>query len=237
MSFILDALKKSEIERQRQVAPGLIEPAPGRPRAGLTPLTIALLALLGVNLIVLGVVLLRRPAVHPPATAVAAIPAPVATAIPPRAASLPIAGSAGRTAAGPAIIAHGAGPAPSAAPPGDSVVYAPEVPVTSPDNPIVAQARARLGAAGSTPPAAATTAGLAALPTLAQMDFTGTDALPPLHLDVHVYSPNAAERFVFINGHRYIQGSTLREGPIVVRIRPDGVELEYRGRRFLLPRS
>ena len=133
--------------------------------------------------------------------------------------------------------------------PGEAAGFAPEIPVTTPDNPIVAEARARLSAAGAAPsnPAAAAAAGasptvaaegsdLEPLPTLAQMRFEGADALPPLHLDVHVYSPDPAQRFVFINGHRYVEGSTLAAGPRVVRIRPDGVELAYRGHRFLLPR-
>ena len=59
MSFILDALKKSEIERQRQSVPGSMDtgPAPRRPRFPIW--AIALTALLAVNLAVLIVVLTR----------------------------------------------------------------------------------------------------------------------------------------------------------------------------------
>ena len=59
MSFILDALKKSEIERQRQTIPGLVDSAYIRPRARLPAWAIALCSLLAVNLIVLVIVLAR----------------------------------------------------------------------------------------------------------------------------------------------------------------------------------
>ncbi len=233
MSFILDALKKSEAERQRQASPGLIEPAMLRPRGSPRTLTIGLLALLGVNSLVLGIVLLRRPSASAPSRAQPAATA-TATALP---ASAAVPGAPhSRPDAAP--MSSGS-TLPSA---GDAAGFAPEVPVTSPENPIVAEARARLNAAGSPPsaPADGTApddhSNLETLPTLAQVHFAGTDTLPPLHLDVHVYSPDPAQRFVFINGHKYVEGSTLAEGPRIVRIRPDGVELAYHGRRFLLPR-
>jgi general secretion pathway protein B len=231
MSFILDALKKSEAERQRQASPSLIEPAIARPRGRPTPLTIGLLALLGINSLILGVVLLRRPSVSAPPRA---RPAAIAAALPGAAAIRNAPHSRPDTAAMP----NGATP-PA---PVDATGFATEVPAGAPENPVVAEARARLSAAGSAPPAPADgavpddPANLEALPTLAEMRFAGADALPPLHLDVHVYSPDPAQRFVFINGHKYVAGSRLAEGPRVVRIRPDGVELAYHGRRFLLPR-
>ena len=255
MSFILDALKKSEAERQRQASPGLLEPAIVRARGGPTPLTIGLLVLLGVNSLVLGFVLLRRPPANPPASArpaatVARLPGAVSSpgatrssrraAAPTGAPAASESASSGMASASPRSAAPLPGTAPvgaSAAPSSDEAAgFAPEVPVNSPDNPIVAEARERLSAAGAAPSTPGDRTDLEALPTLAQMHFSGADALPPLHLDVHVYSPNPAQRFVFINGHKYVEGSTLAEGPRVLRIRPDGVELAYRGSRFLLPR-
>jgi general secretion pathway protein B len=75
------------------------------------------------------------------------------------------------------------------------------------------------------------------LPTISELDLTGANALPDLHLDVHVYAAKPAERFVYINMHKYQEGNTLAEGPVLERIRRDGVVLDYRGRRFLLPRQ
>ena len=65
---------------------------------------------------------------------------------------------------------------------------------------------------------------------------SGTN-LPELHLDIHVHSQNAGERFVFVNMRKYQEGETLKEGPSVERITAEGVILNQRGLRFLLPRN
>jgi general secretion pathway protein B len=75
------------------------------------------------------------------------------------------------------------------------------------------------------------------LPTISELDLTGANALPELHLDVHVYATRPAERFVYINMQKYREGSRIAEGPLLERIRRDGVVLDYRGLRFLLPRQ
>jgi general secretion pathway protein B len=62
MSFILDALKKSETDRQRQNGPALFEVRVAPPRNGLPLWAIGLAALLAVNLVIVAWVLLRRPA-------------------------------------------------------------------------------------------------------------------------------------------------------------------------------
>ena len=51
--------------------------------------------------------------------------------------------------------------------------------------------------------------------------------MPELHLDVHVYATKPAERFVYINMRKYREGATLAEGPVLERIRRDGVVLNY----------
>src|SRR5271168_5150693 len=59
MSFILDALKKSETERQRQSLPGLMD-TPAAQRRSRLPLWAMLLgALLALNVVVLSVMLMR----------------------------------------------------------------------------------------------------------------------------------------------------------------------------------
>lgn len=73
MSFILDALRKSEHERQRQAGPALAEVpiAPPKPRSNVwAPIAIALLL---VNLAVIGVLMIRKAMREPapaPATAI-----------------------------------------------------------------------------------------------------------------------------------------------------------------------
>jgi general secretion pathway protein B len=74
------------------------------------------------------------------------------------------------------------------------------------------------------------------LPTVNDLTASGTN-LPELHLDIHVHSQKPAERFVFVNMRKYQEGETLKEGPSVERITSDGVILNQRGLRFLLPRE
>jgi len=81
VSFILDALKKSETDRQRQASPALFEVKVAPPRRRYPMWAIGLGALLAVNAAVLAWVLLRQPAAAPSATPAAAnAPAPAAPA-------------------------------------------------------------------------------------------------------------------------------------------------------------
>src|SRR5882762_9025053 len=62
MSFILDALKKSESDRQRQSGPALFEVKVAPPRTGLPTWAVAVAALLLVNLAIVMWMLWRHPA-------------------------------------------------------------------------------------------------------------------------------------------------------------------------------
>lgn len=57
---------------------------------------------------------------------------------------------------------------------------------------------------------------------------------PQLRLEVLVYSERAADRFVFINGRKFIEGQPVDEGVVLERIQPESAVLSYQGRRFLL---
>lgn len=227
MSFILDALKKSEIERQRQATPGLMDPGMARPRARLPLWAIVLIALLlAVNLIVLLFVLMHngKPSAQPQAQRTEPSGAP---RIPPAASQEPF--------------------SPLDAPP----VYAPEIPVAGADG--AANSPSPSGRSAQNPAAAAGTHALRrpdplltdadtksdqeVLPTISEINLTGTQALPDLHLDVHVFATKPAERFVYINMRKYHEGAALEEGPTIERIRRDGVVLNFHGLRFILPRQ
>ncbi len=132
-----------------------------------------------------------------------------------------------------------------AAPP----VYAPEIPTTQ-DHPSNATER-RPARAGSRSDAAIHHAARApdpvltdsdpfdgeVLPSINELNVAGQPALADLHLDVHVYATQPSERFVYINMRKYREGATLTEGPVLERIRRDGVVLNYQGLRFVLPRQ
>ena len=72
MSFILDALKKSEIERQRQSVPGLMDARSRERRKRLPVWAVVLAVLLGINLLALVFVLWHRNAAVPHAAPAAA---------------------------------------------------------------------------------------------------------------------------------------------------------------------
>jgi hypothetical protein len=65
------------------------------------------------------------------------------------------------------------------------------------------------------------------------------DAPAPAHgrsvtLDVLVYSESPAERLVFINGRKYVEGQRTDQGMVVEAITPQGAMMSHEGRRFLL---
>lgn len=58
-----------------------------------------------------------------------------------------------------------------------------------------------------------------------------------LHLDVHVYSDQPQDRFVLLNLRKYHEGDELQEGPRLDEITPEGVILSFRGERFRVQRQ
>jgi len=86
MSFILDALRKSEHERQRQTGPALVEVPVAAPKPRTNTWATAAIALLVVNLVAIGVLLIVRSGDAPPDAPAAQAPptssAPVAAAAP-----------------------------------------------------------------------------------------------------------------------------------------------------------
>src|ERR1700741_5335988 len=82
MSFILDALKKSESDRQRQGGPALFEVKVAPPRHALPSWAVAIAVLFLANLAVVGWLLWRHAAAPAPGPAPAAAPAAAPVAAP-----------------------------------------------------------------------------------------------------------------------------------------------------------
>jgi general secretion pathway protein B len=228
MSFILDALKKSESERQRQAGPALLEMRIIPPARGLPAWAMVIGAILLASVAVLGWVALRTaPA---PATARAHAPATVpASSAMPASAQRPLAGAppegaaqAGAVQAGVATVQPGTGSAPPLA--AGDINDAGQ----SGDNP-ADNAPAVAADPGSQP------AGANGAKLRSYAELSGT--VPELRLDLHVYSANPAERYAFINMHRVHEGDVTPEGAQVQQITRDGVVLEYHGSEFLLGRQ
>ena len=229
MSFILDALKKSEIERQRQTMPGLMDTPPVLRRGRLPLWAILLGALLAINMVVLSVVLMRN------GTPSAAAPA---------------AASARHDSV--AAVERKSAADEHFSPLSREPVYAPEIPLPPSDESAPSKSAAAEIPASPVGQRAAPRAihrpdpvlvdedakdDNEVLPSINELNLTGSQALPEMHLDVHVYATKPADRFVYINMRKYHEGNTLQEGPVLERIRRDGVVLNYQGLRFLLPRQ
>jgi general secretion pathway protein B len=55
-----------------------------------------------------------------------------------------------------------------------------------------------------------------------------------LKLQLIMYDKDQAKRFVIINSQKYTEGQSLKEGPIVEQVTPNGAVLTFQGNRFLL---
>ena len=246
MSFILDALKKSENERQRQVGPSLADVQVTQRRADKPWWVVAVAALLVLNLGVLLVVLMRdgdakssAPQSAPASAPAATAPAGTQTPLPASASRMPRGNPPAAASTNPAVHSladeaggYEPGVAPEADPQLSSAATVPEGPPMV--RPIEAPAVAP--AAVQPSPQAQAAQDQEMLPTSASLMASGT-ALPDMHLDIHVYAPKAADRFVFVNMRKYTEGQALKEGPTLERITPDGAVLNHHGLRFLLPRQ
>jgi general secretion pathway protein B len=244
MSFILDALKKSENERQRQVGPSLADVQFSQRRNDKPWWVVAVAALLVLNLGVLLVVLMRDGDAKSNAPQAAAANAAATTDARPGT-QMPLPASASRMPRGnppvdastnPAVhsLADEAGSGepgvmPEADPQLSSAGHVPEGPpmVRPIEAPAVAPALAQPAPQAQDEEV---------LPTSSSLAASGT-VLPDMHLDIHVYAAQAADRFVFVNMRKYTEGQTLKEGPKLERITPDGAILNHQGLRFLLPRQ
>lgn len=244
MSFILDALKKSESDRQRQSGPALFEVKLAPPRTGLPAWAIAIAALLLVNLGVVMWMLLRHSATRAPDA-----PRGVAERV----------SADGAASAHQAVAAAASGqalPTPAAALPAVAAAPSPP-PLTAAPAAMPPPASASAAAQGSEPPAPANPDDFAPASEPAAPSMLGPhvhrgtadgvplyqDAaaslearLPQLRLDLHVFASRAQDRFVMLNMHKLHEGDSTPEGVRVESITPEGAVLSYNGSRFLLPR-
>jgi len=222
MSFILDALKKSESDRQRHSGPALFEVKVAPPRSALPLWAVAVAALLVVNLAILMWMLWPHPAARS---------ADSSTAATRLAAQGPQAAAAGTPAPPPlSLTAPAASPAAPALPP------TPAVASGAGDNPDDYAPAAEPAAAPSLSNRVrrATADGV---PLYQDAAATAGASIPQLRLDLHVFAQRPQDRFVMINMHKLREGDSLPEGVHVDSITPEGAVLSYGGARFLLPRD
>ena len=78
--------------------------------------------------------------------------------------------------------------------------------------------------------------GTGEVPWLSSLPQAFRSSLPPLAVNIHVYSPEQSQRILYINNRPVQQGARIEGGVVGEEIVHDGVVLQYRGQRFKLPR-
>jgi general secretion pathway protein B len=215
MSFILDALKKSESDRLKRDVPGFAH-VPDKSQEKSTSHWIWIV----VVLIVINVFVLTMMYLKPDR-------APPVAATRPPAESIAIAPTVTMPSSVPEPVADTPQPA-------DSL---PDAAISPSPAPLVRQPATSAAPTVASPGSSGSGEVTESYATFNDLRVQGILNLPDLHLDIHVFSEQAENRFVFVNMSKYKEGATLDEGPAVAEILPEGVILKHRGITFLLPRE
>lgn len=217
MSLILDALKKSEAERQRGQVPNLLSPLPSTPsqvptrKTASWPLLVVVAVLLAA--LVIGYFYTRPGQVETPVSA--ALPTNQA----PTQNSEPVTEN---------VVAA---PAPPATKPAPAPIEKPATAMTETTAPVLETPQT----APELPQAPVQTSTETRIAGMSEMPVDQRQQLPALKLSMHVYSSEPGKRFAIIDGQRVNEGSALGSA-VVEEIRQDGVVLSVQGQSYLLPR-
>lgn len=221
MSYILEALKKAQAERQLGNAPTIHAPT-----AHIVPVTrasrrpVMYVAVAAVALFAVGLNAWRQSGPAPAAPSVASVPAPAVSA--------------------PPAPAQPAAPAPA-----PQVALLPEPPdarpATKPEPPARPAARtttqarpAPLPAAAPAPvsapaPAEDTTRGFNDLPEQVRRE------VPKVVFGGYIYSPNPADRLLLVDKMLRREGEEVAPGLLLEKLLPNAAVMNYRGQRYRVP--
>lgn len=212
MSYILDALRRADAERERGAVPGLhtqAMPEPGdddeapAPRRGLAPWQWIAIGLTGG--LAVAVAFTWRSDEPPPSP-----PAPTPMPVQPAPAPPPVATQP---------------PPPPAAPPAGPVAIAPMRATPAPTP-------APAPAASAAPTPSATAAAIPRVNSLAELPPEARAGLPPLAFGGSIYSSTPANRLLIVNGQLMHEGDALAPGVTLEQIKPKAAVLSIRGQRF-----
>jgi general secretion pathway protein B len=210
MSYILEALKKAQAERQLGGTPTL-DALPVHPpliagsRRALTPATFGVLVVAVIALAAALTMQWWRPSAPTP-TAAAPVsvpaPAPVAVAAPAVVASTP-----------PLVVAPPSAPAKEIVKPAP-VPAAPEKPAPPP---VVARPAEE------------------SLPTLRELPENVRAAIPQLSFGGYMYSNNPSDRLILVDKVLRHEGEEVAPGLVLEKLLPKAAQMNYRGTRYLVP--
>ena len=234
MSYILEALKKAQAERQLGNAPTIHAPppvyaAPDRARGGNRR---NLMMGLGLGVLVAAGALLwvRHGGEQPVRLAAAPVsaPAPTAAAVPP-AAPAPAPGPAPTPTPAPAPAPAPREAAPVVAKPAPAKVAAPApAPVRVAEAPVSATPAALAPA----PVAAAQPAGEENLRTLQQLPEAVRREIPQVSFGGYIYSPTPGESLLLVDKMLRREGEEVAPGLVLERLMPKAAVMNYRGTRY-----
>jgi general secretion pathway protein B len=251
VSYILDALRKSDQLRRRGAAPMLLlgQPAAAAPKRP-APLAYGLLALvlLGTGMAIGWLHPWQRQPVTPAPLASTAKPPEIsqgqAPAVRLAPAPKPELQAQNSTPVTPVVsaptsaqlAAPAATPVPSHATAADKSERQSNGRQSAPPKAAAgvstqAAAPLRQPAPGSNSSAAAA-APVASVITMAELPVAIQQELPPMSVSVHAYSGKPAERLVDINGHLLHEGEDAAPGLRLEQITPEGMILSYKGYTF-----
>lgn len=239
MSYILDALRRAERERNLGKAPSLQvvmqHDAGEKPRntARLLLIAVTLLAVVGA----IAALLLRQPSA--PASDI--VETPAAAAPLPTAPVVEAPGDAPELSSLDDLAEPEPAPiAPSETEPEIAEIEEPVVALqpedlqqSIPSKPAADAAAAEAPPVAATPPVQAESAG--GVPLLRDLPPDYRADFPALSVEVHVFDRLAEKRWIMIGGRRYREGEVLSEGPRVVEINEEGIVFDYRGQQSLYP--
>lgn len=236
MSFILDALRKSEHERRMETAPDIMHAPVAVSRQRLPVWAVFLIGGLAAALVAVSVyslsVRMRDTNAEVANSAVAPQPAVERVTENERASASSNANSTALTTS----------ESFSAEPPNTTISAAAEaqlLPAADTGSDAVtleiesSETSAGLPPATASEPATAPAFDPGQLPGYAAVIAEGMN-IGTLQMQLHVHSSSPASRFVVVNGSRHREGDRLSAGPLIEEIVAEGAILSYQGRRFLL---
>jgi general secretion pathway protein B len=217
MSYILDALKRADAQRERGQVPGLnaqpmpVAPASGSPRR----LGLWLGALCGAAAVVAGALYWHSDSTQA-ATAPIPAPVPAPSPAPPGVVPAPVVAPAPL----PSVQSVPQPPPPLPAPPVAKPVPPPAAPAIKP---VPLQRREAASAAAAAPP-----------PTLGELPEDIRRTVPKLVVSGSVYSSNPGQRILIVNGQVLNEGAVLAPDLVLESIGTKSAVLSVRGTRFRL---
>ncbi|MGX9218298.1 general secretion pathway protein GspB [Massilia varians] len=231
MSYILEALKKAQAERQLGNAPTIHAPPPSYAsadtRSSRKPVIIGIAA--GALVVALGALFLLRQPAPAPTVQVASAPAPAPVAAPVAVPAAPVV-AALPAAPEPAAPAKPEAPVKPKAPPVSAKPPAPApkpAPRAEPVEALPEPARPVLVAAAPAAPSAEDHIGpLQSLPESVQRE------IPKVSFGGYIYSPNPAERLLLVDKMLRREGEEVAPGLVLERLLPKAAIMNYRGSRY-----